>query len=81
MRISILLPYKENFSPEYPGAVSLFVYETSKISKYKNDITVFGNTDFLKKFDIKYVNINTKKKLFSSQTKEYVKKFIKPDSF
>ena len=76
MNISILLPYKENFSPEYPGAVSLFVYETSKISKYKNDITVFGNTDFLKKFDIKYVNINTKKKLFSSQTKEYVKKFI-----
>ena len=48
MNISILLPYKENFSPEYPGAVSLFVYETSKISKYKNDITVFGNTDFLK---------------------------------
>ena len=35
MKISILLPYKENFSPEYPGAVSLFVYETSKISKYK----------------------------------------------
>ena len=76
MNISILLPYKENFSPEYPGAVSLFVYETSKISKYKNDITVFGNTDYLKKFDIKYLNINTKKKLFSSQTKEYVKKFI-----
>ena len=27
MKISILLPYKENFSPEYPGAVSLFVNE------------------------------------------------------
>ena len=27
MKISILLPYKENFSPTYPGAVSLFVYE------------------------------------------------------
>ena len=25
MKISIFLPYKENFSPEYPGAVSLFV--------------------------------------------------------
>ena len=24
MKISILLPYKENFSPNYPGAVSLF---------------------------------------------------------
>ena len=35
MKISILLPYKENFSPEYPGAVSLFVYETTKISRFK----------------------------------------------
>ena len=37
MKISILLPYKENFSPEYPGAVSLFVNETTKISKYKKN--------------------------------------------
>ena len=58
MKISILLPYKENFSPEYPGAVSLFVYETSKISKYRNSITVFGNTDFKKKFNLKYENID-----------------------
>ena len=43
MKIAILLPYKENFSPEYPGAVSLFVYETSKTSKFKKDIVVFGN--------------------------------------
>ena len=76
MRISILLPYKENFSPEYPGAVSLFVYETSKISKYKKKITVFGNTNYKKKFNIRYVNIDLKKDLFSSQTKLYVNKFI-----
>ena len=38
MKISILLPYKENFSPDYPGAVSLFVYETTKISKFKKPI-------------------------------------------
>ena len=50
--IGILLPYKENFSPEYPGAVSLFVYETSKNSKFKKNITVFGNTNFKKKFKI-----------------------------
>ena len=77
MKISILLPYKENFSPEYPGAVSLFVYETSKISKYRKLITVFGNTDYKKKFNLKYINIDTKKNLFSSQTKDYVSKFIK----
>ena len=36
MKISILLPYKENFSPNYAGAVSLFINDTLKISKYKN---------------------------------------------
>ncbi len=77
MKISILLPYKENFSPEYPGAVSLFVYETSKISKFKKNITVFGNTNYKKKFNIKYTNINTKKEFFNSQTRNYVNDFIK----
>jgi glycosyltransferase involved in cell wall biosynthesis len=77
MNISILLPYKENFSPDYPGAVSLFVYETSKISKYKKNITVFGNTNYKKKFNLKYINIDLKKDLFTSQTKLYVNKFIK----
>jgi glycosyltransferase involved in cell wall biosynthesis len=76
MKISILLPYKENFSPEYPGAVSLFVYETSRISKFKKFITVFGHTNYNTKLNLKYINIGLKKELFSSQTKNYVKKFI-----
>jgi len=76
VKIAVLLPYKENFSPEYPGAVSLFVYETSRKSNYKNDIVVFGNTSYKIKFDIKYININLFKNLLSSQTKNYVKKFI-----
>ena len=76
MKISILLPYKENFSPEYPGAVSLFVYETSKISKFKKNINVYGNTNYKKKFNLSYTNIDLKKKLFSSQTNDYVKKYI-----
>ena len=57
MKIGILLPYKENFSPDYPGAVSLFVNETSQNSKFKKHIVVFGNTNYKKKFNIKYVNI------------------------
>ena len=77
MKISILLPYKENFSPEYPGAVSLFVYETTKISKFKKKITIFGNTNYKKLFNLKYVNINIKKEFFNSQTKNYVNDFIK----
>ena len=76
MNISILLPYKENFSPDYPGAVSLFVYETSRISKFKKNINVFGNTEYKKIFNLKYINISLKKELFYSQTKNYVNKFI-----
>ena len=75
MKIAILLPYKENFSPEYPGAVSLFVNATSQKSKYKKNIIVFGNTNFKKKFKIKYININLLKNPLSSQTKKYVNNF------
>ena len=56
MKISILLPFKENFSPIYAGAVSLFVKDTSFISKYKNNITIYGNTNYKKKFKLKYKN-------------------------
>ena len=45
MKISILLPYKENFSPTYAGAVSLFIKDTTLISKFKKNITVYGNTN------------------------------------
>ena len=76
MKISILLPYKENFSPNYAGAVSLFVNATSKISKFKKDIVIFGSTDFTNNFSDNYLNIPLKKKLFKSQSKEYVNKFV-----
>ena len=56
MKISILLPYKENFSPNYPGAVSLFVKDTSVNSKYKNKIQIFGSTSYKKKLLNNYIN-------------------------
>ena len=56
MKISILLPYKENFSPTYPGAVSIFLNSVIKLSKYRNNITVYGNTNFKEKYKIKYKN-------------------------
>jgi len=76
MKISILLPYKENFSPNYPGAVSLFVSDTCLLSKYKKNIIVYGSTDFKKKFLINYQNISLNKKKITSQSKEYIEKFI-----
>ena len=79
MKISILLPLKENFSPSYAGAVSLFINDTLKYSKFKKNISVFGHTKFKKKFNKKYYNIDVKKVLFQSQNKEYVKKFIKKE--
>ncbi len=76
MKVSILLPYKENFSPEYAGAVSLFVKDTVKISSYKKNITVYGNTSYKKGFKIKYKNLNLKKKFLNSTSKIYVKSFL-----
>ena len=75
MKISILLPYKENFSPNYPGAVSIFVNSTNLVSKFKNDITVYGSTDYKKRLSKNYINISLSKKLLQSQSKDYVEKF------
>ena len=78
MKISILLPYKENFSSSYAGAVSLFLNDTTKLSKYKKFIKIFGNTNFKK--DIlpdKYVNLPFNKTLFQSSTKKYLDQFLK----
>ena len=77
MKISILLPYKENFSPIYAGAVSLFVKDTTKLSKYKEHITVYGNTKLKKIYKLNYKNIFLKKNLVQSGSKVYVGQFLK----
>jgi glycosyltransferase involved in cell wall biosynthesis len=77
MKISILLPYKENYSPVYAGAVSIFVCSTNKLSVFNNDITIFGNTQYKNKLSNNYINIDLNKNfLFKSQSKEYVNKFV-----
>ena len=76
MKISILLPYKENFSPQYPGAVSLFINSMNKLSSYKKEITVYGSTDLKEKFSNSYINIQLKKSFLKSQTRDYVNKFV-----
>ncbi len=81
MKISILLPYKENFSPNYPGAVSLFVNDTLKLSKFKKNIKVYGNTAFKNKFSKNYRNIKLKKIFLGSQSENYMDEFIKIEKF
>ena len=77
MKISILLPYKENFSSSYAGAVSLFVKDTTLASIYKKNITIYGNTNYKNKLLNNYVNIPLDKKFLTSGSKSYVNHFLK----
>ena len=80
MKISILLPYKENFTKKNAGAVSLFVDQTTKVSQYKHNITVFGNTLFKDYLDKSYKNIDFNKKIFRSSSKIFVDNFLKNEN-
>ena len=77
MKISILLPYKENFAPNYAGAVSLFVNDITKESIFKDSTYIFGNTDAKNKLSKNYVNLNLKKKFYQSTSKLYIDTFLK----
>ena len=66
-KIFIILPYKESLNPEYAGAVSLYVKDTSRYSKYKNNIKIissekiykekfFRNRNYILDFCRKYKN-------------------------
>jgi len=43
MNINIILPYKETYSENLAGAVSLLVAEVKNQSKFKNNIKIFGS--------------------------------------
>ena len=77
MKISILLPFKENFSPEYAGAVSLYIDQITKKSAYKKNIIVYGSTHYKTKLSTKYQNIYIEKLFFQSNQIKYIKRFIK----
>ena len=79
MKISILLPYKEDYSSHYAGAVSIFINDTLKLSKYKKNITVYGNTKFKNGIFKNYFNIPLKKKLIQSLSKNYIQNFLKEE--
>ena len=76
MNISILLPYKENYSKDLAGAVSLFVNDTSRISFFKDSIKIFGSTEQTQILSKNYINLKLKKNFLQSYNKEYVKTFL-----
>jgi len=80
MKIAVLLPYKENFSSEYPGSVSIFLKDIINLSKFKNLVNIYGYTKFKKKLSKNYINLNFKKKILFSNTKQYLSKFIQKTS-
>ena len=77
MNISILLPYKENYAKKYAGAVSIFINDINKISKFKKTTRIYGNTNYKKYFSKNYVNIPFEKNVLQSSSKSYIKNFIK----
>jgi glycosyltransferase involved in cell wall biosynthesis len=76
MKISILLPYKENYSPLYAGSISLFVSQTFKKSKYFKSINIFGNTNYKKFLTNNYINIKLNAKFYESSSKKYIQNFF-----
>ena len=76
MKISILLPYKENFTQNYAGAVSLFVNDITENSIYKKTTQIFGNTRYKTFLSKNYTNLIFDKIFYQSTNKQYVKKFL-----
>jgi len=74
MKIAILLPYKENFSKDLAGAVSIFVNNTNRLSLFRNNIGVFGSTTSKKRLK-NYTNIGLKKNILKSTTSQYLNNF------
>ena len=77
MKISILLPYKENFSTYKAGAVSLYVKDISIKSKFKNNILIYGDTIEKKKLLNNFKHLSTKGRIYLSKTKAYIEEFLK----
>jgi len=79
LKIATILPYKEDYSFIKASAVSLWVAEFFKNSKFNNNNIIFGSTktkDFLTK---NYVNIKLEslESRIISTTNEYIRKLVK----
>ena len=81
MKISILLPYKENFSENKAGAVSLYVSDVSKNSRFKKNIKIYGETSGKNVLLKNFINLDISKKFFLSKSKAYINEFIKKHSW
>ena len=76
--IATILPYKESYTSDYASAVSLWVSEYFKRSKFKKNNYIYGNTKPGKYLTKNYINIplNNLKFRFKSTSNEYTDKLI-----
>ncbi len=78
LKIATILPYKENYTHSKAQAAAIWVSDFYRLSKFKKENFIYGNTqknDYLTK---NYINIPLKtinSKIYST-TNEYCKKFI-----
>jgi glycosyltransferase involved in cell wall biosynthesis len=64
MNINIILPYKETYSENLAGAVSLLVAEVKNKSKFKNNIKIFGSLNIDKPLTKDYISCDLSEKPF-----------------
>ena len=70
MKLATLLPYKENYSPKFSGAVSIHVSNLYKYSKYKKEIFIYGSTNENKYLTPNYINFSVNTTFLTSNNKE-----------
>ena len=76
MKIAILLPYKEDYTPKYSGAVSIHVSNLLNYSKFKLSTTIYGNSKSSKYLTKNFHNIRFNSTILSSNNRIYLNKFI-----
>ena len=72
MKIAILLPYKEDYTPKYSGAVSIHVSNLLNYSKFKLSTTIYGNSKGGKYLTKNFHNIKFRSTILSSNNKIYL---------
>ena len=79
MKIGTILPYKENYTITKAQAAAIWVSDFYKLSKYKKENFIYGNTNGTDFLTSNYKNVKLKtlnSKIFST-TNEYCNEFIK----
>ena len=79
MKIATILPYKENYTVSKAQAAAIWVSDFYKLSKFKKENFIYGNTkgkDFLTN-NYKNVRLKTLNSKIFSTTNEYCNEFIR----